>query len=73
MFNMINRVLNGKHKTEKIILLAIAIPFIITILNAIILTIFNFGTFVGTYVRYIFSFKWCVTMVGQQRISTASN
>lgn len=52
---MINRVLNGKHKIEKIILLAIAIPFIITILNAIILTIFNFGTFVGTYVRYIFS------------------
>ncbi len=49
---MQNLIKNSKHKLY--IILIISSPIIMMIFNILVLTIFNIGTYLGTFLRYLY-------------------
>ena len=59
MQNIVINFGNNKNKYKKILLIVILLPIIMILFNSIIATIFNLGTFIGTFLRYIYNFIVC--------------
>lgn len=58
MQNIINKFVS-KNKYFKVVLAIIFLPIIMILFNSVVATTFNLGTFVGTFLRYIFNFVVC--------------
>ena len=58
MQNIINKFVS-KNKYFKVVLAIKFLPIIMILFNSVVATIFNLGTFVGTFLRYIFNFVVC--------------
>lgn len=43
-----------KHKNKLSILLIIVSPIIVAVCNVLVLAIFNLGTYVGTFLRFLY-------------------
>lgn len=51
--------LNNKKKIVSIFLAIFTFPIAMTIINATVLTIFNLGGYLGTFIRYLFNTVVC--------------
>ena len=50
---MLNSIKNNKY--IKLLLLIIAIPFLLVVINLLLNTIFNLGIYVGTFLRFMYN------------------
>ena len=56
MQNIVN---SNKANLLKKIAYVLAFPIVLTIINVLVLTIFNFGEYMGTFIRHLFDIVVC--------------